>query len=114
MKMKKTWLSLCSVIILLPILFAVVMQREVAGAVTIFTVRGTNLRIYQSDSGNFTFARRTKSERLKEPKWLVTRKNKAAWVVVNFGILYIEFPFFVMDQLSSGTEITANKNLHIP
>jgi hypothetical protein len=51
MKTKKKWIF-AAAFLLLPILFAVIMQREVAGAVTIFTIRGTTLRVYQSDSGN--------------------------------------------------------------
>jgi hypothetical protein len=51
MKRKRARVTLGAGIALLAILFAVIMHREVAGAVTIFTVRGTNLRVYQSDSG---------------------------------------------------------------
>jgi hypothetical protein len=77
------------------------MHREVAGAVTIFTVRGTNLRVYRSDSGDLGFARRPDSERLNETEWLVTRRNRTAWWVVNLGTFYIELPFLLGDLLSS-------------
>jgi hypothetical protein len=98
MKTKRNWI-VCGAVILL-LLFAAVMHREVAGSVTIFTVRGTDLRIYQSDSGNLAFASRTDSERLREPQWFVTRRSKAAWWVVGIGTLYIEFPFLVADLLN--------------
>ena len=102
MKTKRTLTAFGVAILLLPILFAVVMHREVAGAVTIFTIRGTNLRIYQSDSGNLALAQRSDCERLlKELEWAVTRRNRIAWWMVNAGILYIEFPFLVTDVLHS-------------
>jgi uncharacterized membrane protein YhdT len=99
MKTKKKWIF-GAAFLLLPILFAVIMQREVAGAVTIFTFRGTTLRVYQSDSGNLALARRSNSERLEKPEWLVTRSNKAAWWAANVSILYIQFPFLLGDLLN--------------
>jgi len=100
MKTKTKWITFGAVILLLPILFAVIMQREIAGAVTIFTIRSTNLRIYQSDSGNMALASRSNSERLDETEWLVTRSNKAAWWAVNVTAFYIQFPFILGDLLN--------------
>jgi hypothetical protein len=98
MKTKKKW-KFVAAFLLLPMLFAVMMKREVVGAVTIFTIHGTTLRVYQSDSGNLALARRSDSERLAEPAWFVTRSNKAAWWAVNVSMLYIQFPFLVGDRL---------------
>ena len=100
MKTKRKSIAL-GAIILLPMFFALAMHREVAGGITIFTLRGTQLRLYQSDSGNLASAKRSESERLlKEPEWMVTRKNKAAWWAVNVGTLYIEMPFLVADLVN--------------
>lgn len=100
MKTRRRRIVCGAVILLLPVLFAVVMHRDVAGGVTIFTVRGTDLRVYQSDSGNLAFALRPESERLSETDWLVTRRSKAAWWAVNVCALYIEFPFLVVDLVN--------------
>ncbi len=101
MKTKRKWIAAIAVILLLPILFVVVMHREVAGSLAIFTVRATPLRIYYSNSGNLGFAVRSEKDRLRDCDWIVTRKNKVAWTLVNVGAVYIAFPYFVADALDS-------------
>lgn len=87
-------------IVLLPVLFCFAMRREVAGSITVLTLRGTDVRAYRSDSGDFAIARRTQDRRLEDPDWVVTRKRKAAWILLNAGALYLEFPFLVADVLN--------------
>ncbi len=97
MKTKKKWIIAIGSILLLPLIFAASMNREVAGSVTIYTVRGTPLRLYLSDAGSLAFACRTEEARLNLPRWYITRANKVAWTVVNVGALYIAFPFLMTD-----------------
>jgi hypothetical protein len=97
MKTKRKWIAAGIAILALPILFAVVMHREVAGSMTVFTVRGTPLRMYQSDSGNIAFAKRSHATRLNEPQWIVTKEARVGWTLVNIGTLYVEFPFLIAD-----------------
>jgi hypothetical protein len=101
MTTKRKWIVATAVILLLPILLAIVMHREVAGSMTIFTVRATPLRIYYSNSGNLGFAVRSDKDRLRDCDWIVTRKNKVAWSLVNVGAVYIALPYLVADVFDS-------------
>ena len=98
--MKRKVIVTTAVILLLPILFVIVMHREIAGSMTIFTVRATHLRIYYSDSGNLGLAARSDQDRLKEPDWIVTRRNKLVWSLVNVGSVFITFPYFLADVMA--------------
>jgi hypothetical protein len=97
MKTNRKWIAAGIAILALPTLFAVVMHREVAGSMTVFTVHGTPLRMYQSDSGNIAFSKRSYATRLNEPQWIIKRNAKAGWALVNIGTLYVEFPFLIAD-----------------
>ena len=100
MKTKKKWMAAGIGIVAMPMLFALVMHREDAGSMTVFTLRGTPLRLYQSDSGNIAFASRSYGTRIEEPQWIVTRRTKVGWALVSIGTLYVEFPYLVVDILN--------------
>lgn len=100
MKRRKQWIAAAAGIILLPLLFAAIMRREVNGSLTTFTVRGTSLCMYQSDSGNLAFGRGHDRNWSQEPDWLVTRKHRAAWEIANACTLCVELPFGIIDILA--------------
>jgi hypothetical protein len=88
-----------TVILLLPLIFVIVMRREEAGSMTVFTVRATPLRIYYSNSGSLGLAVRSDQDRLKDPGWLITRRNSVAWSLANAGFTYMASPYLLADTI---------------
>lgn len=98
--MKRKVLVAIAAILLLPVLFVIIMHREEAGSMTVFTVRATPLRIYYSNSGSLGLAVRSDQDRLKDPGWLITRRDSVAWSLANVVSVYLEFPYLLLDAIN--------------
>jgi hypothetical protein len=98
--MKSKVLVTIAAILLLPVLSVIIMHREEAGSMTIFTLRATPLRIYCSNSGSLGLAVRPAQDRLKDPGWLITRRDSVAWSLANVVSVYLEFPYLLLDAMN--------------
>lgn len=100
MKPKRSAVVTAAVLLLLlPVFFVIVMHREEVGSMTIFTVRATPLRIYYSNSGSLGLAVRSDQDRLKDPGWIITRRNSVAWSLANAGFTYMASPYLLADTI---------------
>jgi hypothetical protein len=80
-----------SVVVLLPILLVPLVSREENGSLTTYRVRGTDLTLYCSDSGNLLFAK-TPQDMSGEPRWQITRRNKILWFACGLMLPYLDAP----------------------
>lgn len=93
MKRKRRIAMLTAVTILaMPLVFVAVTQRTDSGAISTYTLRFTQFRIFLSNSGNACFARQEMSAPPDQIVWSVTRRNRVTWVVVNATMLYLDLP----------------------
>ncbi len=98
---KRKALVTLAAILLLSVTSVIIMHREDAGSMTIFTLRATPLRIYYSNSGSLGLAVRSDQDRLKDPGWLITRRNKVVWSLANEGLTYMASPYLLADTIKS-------------
>jgi hypothetical protein len=83
------------VVLALPLVFVALTQRTDHGAVSTYTLRFTQCRMFFSDSGNAHLTRQATSAPPKQIAWSVTRKNRVIWRGLNMTMLYLDSPRFL-------------------